>query len=228
MTVAFIGQDGSGKSTVTDEILKWLTWKLDAYKFYLGSGEHYHSWQRNLKRKLENKKRYKLVAIVYAFLTLSNHMTYAKRIYKFVKQGKRYAQNGGIAIFDRYPQTIHFGINDGPKIRFNYLAKIRNPLLKKFVLFCAKVEEKYFTKAERVVPGIVFKLILPPEISLMRKPEEDFENVKMKHEIIKSLSFEQSKVYTIDANSQYAEEIKEVKRLIWNDLLRQESSNSMD
>lgn len=218
---AFIGQDGSGKSTVTDEILAWLTWKLDAHKFYLGSGEHYHSWQKTLKRKIDSKRNYKFIAMLSAFLTLSNHISVARRTYKFVSQGKRYALNGGIAIFDRYPQTIHFGINDGPKIRFNYLDRISNPLLKKYVLCCAEVEEIYLTKAERVVPGIVFKLILPPEISIIRKPEEDIETIKKKHDIIKSLSFSQAKVYSIDVTKEYPKEIKEIKGIIWGNLLKQ-------
>ncbi|MEN6460532.1 MAG: hypothetical protein ABFC94_04070, partial [Syntrophomonas sp.] len=217
---AFIGQDGSGKSTVTDEILEWLSWKLDANKFYLGSGEHFHSWQKKLKKKIIYKKKYKFVTIISALLTLSNHMSVAKRTYKFVNQGKRYALNGGIAIFDRYPQTIHFGINDGPKIRFNYLDRINNPLLKKIVLYCAKVEENYLAKAERAVPEIVFKLILPPEISIIRKPKENFELIKIKHEIIKSLSFTQTKVYSIDVTQEYIEEIEEIKKLIWGRLLK--------
>lgn len=218
MMAAFIGQDGSGKSTVTDEILAWLAWKLDANKFYLGSGEHYHSWQKNLKKKIEDKKKYKFVAIISALLTLSNHISVAKRAYKLINKGKKYVQNGGIAIFDRYPQTIYFGINDGPKIRFNYLDRISSPLLRKYILYCAKVEENYLSKAERAVPGIIFKLILPPEISIKRKPEEDFETVKRKHEIIKSLLFSQSKVYPINAEGEYSTELKEIKGLIWDNL----------
>ncbi|RJE48975.1 MULTISPECIES: hypothetical protein [unclassified Dehalobacter] len=221
MMIAFIGQDGSGKSTVTDEILEWLTWKLDANKFYLGSGEHYYSWQKTLKKKIENKKIYKIVAVLSALLTLSNHISAARRTYKSLNKAKKYVLCGGIAIFDRYPQTKHFGINDGPKIRVNYVDKISNPLLKKYILYCAKVEENYLIRAEKIVPGLVFKLILPPEISIKRKPEEDFDTVKRKHEIVKSLSFEYSKVYYIDSTMEYGKEIKEIKELIWDNLRKQ-------
>jgi thymidylate kinase len=219
LMIAFIGQDGSGKSTVTDEILEWLTWKLDAKKFYLGSGEHYYSWQKNFNKKIRNIKNCKIPAVVSAFLTLSNHISVARKTYKYVKQGKRFASNGGIAIYDRYPQTIHFGINDGPKIRFNYLDKIKSPLIKTIALYCARAEESYLSKAEQIMPDIVFKLILPPEISVERKPKENFEIVKKKHEIIKKLSFSQAQVYSIDVTQQYIEEIKEIKELIWGNLL---------
>lgn len=228
LMIAFIGQDGSGKSTVTNEILEWLTWKLDANKFYLGSGEHYQSWQKELKKIMDKKKKYKIAVILSALLTLSNHISVARRIYKFVNHGKRYALNGGIAIFDRYPQTIHYGINDGPKIRFNYLDRIRSPLLKKYIIYCAKAEEYYLTRAAGVVPEIVFKLILPPEVSIIRKPEENLETIQNKHEIINSLSFGQAKVYLIDANQEYTGEIKEIKGLIWGNMPKSKSSSLMD
>jgi len=222
MMIAFIGQDGSGKSTVTNEIVEWLTWKLDANKFYLGSGEHFHSWQKYLKKRIDNKKMYKIVSVFSALLTLSNHISVARKTYKLIRKGKRYALRGGIAIFDRYPQTKHFGINDGPKIRYNYADRVSNLLLRKIILYCAGVEENYLIRAERTVPGLVFKMILPPEISIKRKPEEYFESIKRKHEIVKRMSFAQSKVYFIDATNEYSKEIKEIKELIWDNLPKRE------
>lgn len=39
LIVAFIGLDGSGKSTVTKEIRKWLNPKFECKRFYMGSGD---------------------------------------------------------------------------------------------------------------------------------------------------------------------------------------------
>ena len=50
--IAFLGQDGAGKSTVTAEVNKWLRWKLDVRKYYMGSGDHYQSWQKKLRRMI--------------------------------------------------------------------------------------------------------------------------------------------------------------------------------
>jgi ABC-type hemin transport system ATPase subunit len=36
--IAFLGPDGSGKSTLVQEIRRWLAWKLDIYPLYFGSG----------------------------------------------------------------------------------------------------------------------------------------------------------------------------------------------
>jgi hypothetical protein len=52
------------------------------------------------KFKEENKKKYKFVAVISALLTLSSHISVAKRAYKLINKGKKYVQNGGIAIFN--------------------------------------------------------------------------------------------------------------------------------
>ena len=37
--IAILGPDGSGKSTVSAELRKWLAWKVDVVSIYLGSGD---------------------------------------------------------------------------------------------------------------------------------------------------------------------------------------------
>ena len=39
LVVAFIGSDGSGKSTLTREMRAWLRYKLDVHGYYMGSGQ---------------------------------------------------------------------------------------------------------------------------------------------------------------------------------------------
>ncbi len=212
--IAFIGQDGAGKSTVTSDIVKWLTWKLDAKKFYLGSGEHYHSWQKKWHSKLPKKKN-AITAALGAWLILSDYVALAKNVQKTIIKAEKYAAKGGIAVFDRYPQNQFIGINDGAKIRTLYVPKIKNKLIRKYALSRAKKEEQYIAKAVSHFPQLVIKLILPPEVSLQRKPEENIDIVRRKHEVIKSLAFEQSEVHTIDATMPYEEEIVKIKELIW-------------
>jgi hypothetical protein len=76
-------------------------------------------------------------------------------------------------------------------------------------------EEKTLAEAAAHHPNVVFKLILPPEESIRRKPQENLEAVTKKHEIIKSLKFDGSDVYTIDATMPYDEEIVKIKNIIW-------------
>ncbi len=60
-SVAFIGQDGAGKSTVSDLICSWLNWKIEAKKFYLGSGDHYNSPLKKVKTLFEGSSLIKKV-----------------------------------------------------------------------------------------------------------------------------------------------------------------------
>lgn len=214
LLIAFLGQDGAGKSTVTDDILKWLTWKIEAKKFYLGSGDHYFSWRKRLRSRITSKSA--VWKLLDAALTLGDTKALARHTRKTISKAKRYADAGGIAIFDRYPQIEYYGINDGPKIRENYLPKVKNKVLYAYIHYCAVWEEYYLKKAVKTSPDVVFKLILPPEVSIQRKPEEDIENVTKKHNIIKSLDFPKADVFTIDATEEYSEELSKIKEIIWN------------
>ena len=216
LVVAFIGQDGAGKSTVTNEIEKWLLWKLDAHRYYLGSGDHYHSWQKSIQKSLPERKGV-FLSTFSAFLSLTKYNRLAKDVLKSIKNAEKYRNKGGFALFDRYPQTQFLGINDGPKIR-HMMKKTKNRLLLMIMALFAKSEENCLKNAEKISPDIVFKLILPPEESLRRKPHEDFEKIKRKHEIIKSLSFSNSKVYEIDATMNYEDELILIKQIIWQNI----------
>jgi thymidylate kinase len=217
--IAFIGQDGSGKSTVTDNVVTWLTWKIEAKKFYLGSGENYYSWQKKF-RNLIPKNKNALFSALSAWLTLNDFVVLAKHVNRTIVRAERYISKGGIAIFDRYPQIIYPGINDGQKIRCNYVPRIKNKFVKKYAEFCADREEKYLLKAVTHTPDLVYKLMIPPEISIERKPDENIEIVRRKHEIIKEMEFCGSKVHVVDATQRYDEEIKLIRRSIWEKIIQ--------
>ena len=218
MTIAFIGQDGAGKSTVTQHINEWLSWKLNAKRLYLGSGDHYMSWQKKLLKKLSKKKAGLPINILRGLLSISNHIRIAKKTHKTLRNAKKMTENGGIALFDRYPQLAHHGINDGPKIRHSLTKNLSNPIMRFFILRGAAKEESLLKKAIQYTPDIVIKLILSPEESIRRKPEENLELVRRKHEIIKELTFEGAQIYTIDATMDFEEEIRTIKSIIWDNL----------
>ncbi len=218
LMIAFIGQDGAGKSTVTHLINEWLSWKLNARRLYLGSGDHYMSWQKKLLRKLSKKKAGLPINILRGLLSISNHLKIAKKTYKTLKAAKKMAERGGIALFDRYPQLAHNGINDGPKIRHSFSNNLGNSIMRFFILRGAAREETLLKKAIQYTPDIVIKLMLSPEESIRRKPEENLELVRRKHEIIKGLFFEGAQTYTINATMSFEEEIRTIKSIIWKNL----------
>lgn len=217
LSIAFLGQDGSGKSTVTNDIRKWLTWKFETHTFYFGSGDQYNTWAKSLNTKIKGntfvKKIIKKILTIYIYARWGGYIT------KLNKKALKYISKGGIAIYDRFPQMQYLGINDGPKIRTNVLNKTNTKILRPLIEYFCRKEENAITSVTKTPPSIVIKLLLSPEESIRRKPFEKYENVKQKHEIIKNLKFDKSSVYEIDATQKYDIELITIKSIIWNHLL---------
>jgi len=237
-SICFIGSDGAGKSTVMNDINKWFLWKIDSKKFYLGSGEQYKStfkyaekfykkflYKRNNNIKKEEKKeqsktknshntskKEKVKAIIFSYELLR----ISKYKLRTIKKIKKYINNGGIAILDRIPQNQYEGIYDGPKINEKY-----GDIDSKIIKFLSIKEKKYLNKAIKYEPSVIFKLLLPPEESLKRKPEHNLKDIKIKSKITENLSFKASSIYKIDAMQQYEKELLEVKKIIWEEMINQ-------
>lgn len=222
LSVAFIGQDGAGKTTITEHICKWLNWKIEAHKFYLGSGDHYHSIYKILKHLFNGKNSFSKK--MWAILNVLDLCLLSKHNKRIIDRANKYISKGGIAIFDRYPQIQFPGINDGPKIRVTYLEKTHNSILKMIIGHCAAVEEKNINYTSSKKPDIVIKLLLSPEESIKRKPSENIDDIRNKHKIIKSLLFNNSMVYEIDAEMDFNEELRLIKSIIWTGILNKNES----
>ena len=215
ITIAFLGQDGAGKTTVTTEIRKWLSWKLDVRYSYLGSGDNCHSFTKTIAHCIPPFPPFgSLKKITWALF----YNNLAKHVLSLIIKGNQYTKNGGIQIFDRFPQGVYPGINDGPKIRTDFLPRM--VWGSTFLRFLTQEEEKKINTAFNHNPNIVFKLLLSPEESVRRKPENDINIIRKKHEIIKNLSFPDSDVYIIDASQPYNDEILQIKEIIWQHLLK--------
>ena len=239
ISICLLGQDGSGKSTVTIELCKWLNWKIEAHRFYLGSGEHYNGLFKRLlskgaklkhhnertqpesesqkKSNTSPQKRKKNIKNFFtALLIAKKHLNVAKRAYKEVLRAEKYHRKGGMPLFDRFPQTQFAGIYDGPKIGCFFET---SGLDYSFLKILARKEIRYIEKIQKYQPELVFKLMLSPEESIRRKPFESLEAVARKHEITKQLQFPDSKVYMVDATQDYQQELIYIKNEIWKKML---------
>ncbi|MBD5448757.1 MAG: hypothetical protein HDR28_01080 [Lachnospiraceae bacterium] len=209
----FIGCDGSGKSSVTEEIHKWLSWKLDCQKFYFGTGVGYKkpiisrissmAWLPDIVRK---------ICRMMFYYQVSWRCVYMRLLLDF------YIRRGGIAVCDRYPQTQFKGIYDGPKIQALQLCN-DSAWGRVFM----RREEKNIAKVENKKIDVLFKLMIPAEVALKRSPGHMLREVKRKAQITEKLQFSECDVYEIDATQPFEEEILEIKGIIWDKLVGKHS-----
>jgi hypothetical protein len=135
-TIAVVGADGSGKSTVTHELARWLGWKLDVRVHYLGSKSPSlrSRWSYGVFRALRRghraaSRRSGLASAPTGALATArdvalglHHLAVGYDRARRLREGRRDARAGRVVIFDRFPLVAlssrpeHL-ILDGPRIR---------------------------------------------------------------------------------------------------------------
>jgi thymidylate kinase len=231
--ITFIGVDGSGKSTVSDVIVKWIGRKIECKKIYMGTGDGkknvFAASITLLKSASRNRnKKEKIISSIKEIKFTSAPINYIKKyihalvIYSVVKDNRkkilkmhRYRLNGGISVLDRFPQLEQENINDGLK-----LSRYAQMLNSKFLTRLAYKESELLSIVDTIYPDLVFRLKISPELSILRKPEEhyNFDAIKFKTESVNMLKFEKSLVYDIDASKDFSIEILDIKKIIWENL----------
>lgn len=224
LVVAVIGADGSGKSTVTENLKNTFEGKLDVYKIYFGRGDGKASGSRKLlnaakallKPNSKNEespvgtgeKRRGLLRSLHKCTEALLVAAEKRKNLKFVTTARK---KGMLVICDRYPQNQVMGYNDGPLL--HRLSGSSNPLLR----LLARFESKIYSSAENQPPDIVFKLIADAGIVEKRKPgETSLDKLQSKISGIKQLAFKSPcKVVTVDANQPLAEVLHLIKKEIW-------------
>lgn len=204
VSICFIGVDGSGKSTVSKDISKWLSWKLENHAFYLGSGDGYKR-HRGVLSRIVTKLQH----------PAANLLRIAHYYMHQLRRSEKYINKGGIALFDRFPQDQFNGIYDGPKITTQFASKMNQKNVRRL----AQKEEKIIKDCQRYQPDILFKLVIPVEESIRRKHDNE-KIIRKKVEITENLNFEHSETHVIDATQDYDKELIGIKRIIWQRMLR--------
>lgn len=237
--IAFIGVDGCGKSTLSEEVRSWLDYKIEVKRFYMGEGDGKVNLFATLVKKVysllyakkqrnrisvktnsgNNNKKVKFLEQPIEYLKKYIHalMIYSvvKSNYRKIRKMNQYRMNGGFSILDRYPQLQHEGMNDGLKL--NRYATV---LDSKFIQKLAYKERKFMEITNDIQPDIVFRLNIRPEISMKRKPEEqtDYHAIKEKADACSTIYYKKSKMIEIDAEQDLNKVILLVKNLIWSQI----------
>ncbi len=227
IVVAVIGADGSGKSTITENLKNTFLEKLDIYKIYFGRGDGKSSWGRKLLKSSKilftatkdrnpanlikdvTPKKGGFVRGLYKCMEAFLVAQEKRRNMRVMQNAKR---KGALVICDRYPQNQVMGYNDGPLLH-DFLDS-KNPLFRTV----AKMEASIYEEAENHPPDILFKLVTDAEVVEKRKPgETSIEKLNAKINGVKQLKFKDTcKVITVDAKKPLDEVLCIVRKEIWN------------
>jgi thymidylate kinase len=202
--IALVGSDGAGKSTLSNDLINWLTFKIDTHYFYLGKRPFIKSYDRKLFSK--TGFLFNNAVISRYFRKLAGNYFYILLIRKKIKMlrlGKKLSRKNSIVICDRFPQKDIMGYYDGPKLQCE-----KND-------WFSRLEMKLFKRLCKTEADAVIRLNISPEIAAQRKPEHDYKLIKQKCINIPGISFGSAKVFDVDAGTPYGQVLLEIKRKIW-------------
>lgn len=205
--IALVGCDGSGKSTLSQDLLGWLSYKIDTHYFYLGKTPYIKSYNKIIlaKEDILFRKSWlsgalkKLIGNFYFVILIHKKVT-------MMQLAKKMQKRGSVIICDRFPQQDIPGMNDGPHLQLSPDKQ------------AATREEQLFRQIKNLTPDLVFRLQVSAETASKRKPEHDFEKIKVKSESINKLTFPGSVLIDIDSNKPYEQVLLNIKQEIWNKL----------
>ncbi len=221
LTLALVGVDGAGKSTLADELARWLRWKVDTPCYYLGSKQP-SAWtklsyvlfrilrrgHREISAKLgeDNLIVKMLLNLRQVFLACHYLSVGYDRLGRY-RRGVREAVRGSVVVFDRFPFASPL---DGPEIHLIDGGRL--------VQWMAKAEQRLYRRFEPV--DLLVLLDASPEVSLRRKPDHAPETIQAKHAALAALKSRLEtepgwEWVTLDADAPFDEVLLQLKRRVW-------------
>jgi len=221
VTIAVIGSDGAGKSTVAAALHTWLAGKVDVVPVYLGSGQGRSSILRSpLKLALQLVRRPPTERRLGPEERRTRDITLARAVWAVAlareKRSKlrtvvRARERGFVVICDRYPQTQIGGVNDGPLLWqwTESPSRVRRSL--------AQWERRIYGAAAATSPDLVVRLLVSPETAGARRPDDDPRELAFRTQLVRGLDFGGSRygVVDVDADADLDTVVLDVKRRVW-------------
>ncbi|WP_202405384.1 hypothetical protein [Saccharibacter sp. 17.LH.SD] len=204
--ISLVGCDGSGKSSLSEDLVKTLNYKKPTMYGYLGLGTgdlgrrigHWPIIGRMLEKKLQSKakktrtKGEKIPGFVTALVIFCLSIVRLSRFRRVQKA----VEDGYFVITDRYPQAEIPGQCDGPGLS---AGRTNNP----FIRLLVRWEQKIYQKMADYRPDLVIFLDVDIETALQRKPDHDRETLAPKFDIMPRLTFNNAPKVTLDARRAY-------------------------
>ena len=214
VAIAFIGADGSGKSTIVKDISKWINWKIEVKQVYMGIPKSsiflyilnsIRKVIRRLSAVFNNEYSLKINRYFMSFQWI--YIGYVR--FRNSKKINRYIENGKIVIVDRYPINLFDAMNepmDRPRIKKMFL---KNTLL-------SRCEEYFYNRIK--MPDFIFSLKADIDTLRNRKSNIDMTSHLDKVNAINNI-IPNSDLFVVDATQAYQDVLAKIKKQIWRKLI---------
>ncbi len=215
--IAFVGCDGTGKSTLSQDVLQSIATDRAAAICYLGLGSgnlgnRIKRWpligpavERRLSRKAAQtrSKDEKIPGILTALVVYGFSILRLRRFRKMLA-----LREAGVTVLtDRYPQVEVFGFYDGPG-----LSAARSDSWAVSTL--ARKEREMYEWMASFHPDVVVRLNIDPETAHARKPDHDYALLARKVDATARLSFGGAPIVDIDSTQPYAKVREAVSQVV--------------
>ncbi|WP_234407555.1 nucleoside/nucleotide kinase family protein [Pseudomonas bohemica] len=219
--IAFVGCDGSGKSTVSEAILNWLSESQAVQSCHLGIqskqiGERLvrlplvgksigrliaaNSPRGNKQHAQQTKGPSTLAALAIFLLSVRRYRRYEKMM--------KLRRQGITVIADRFPQIAVANMKiDGPGL---LAAKHRNGLIR----FLAWREKKLYDYMISYRPVLVVRLNVDVETAFARKPDHRYESLALKIANVPKLEYQGAPILDLDSRLPLEEVIAQAKAAV--------------
>ncbi len=225
LVLAISGVDGSGKSSMVQELNNWLGKYLDVDMLHLGKPSPtlltvslrpllfiYRSIKGNTRDNLDESRDYPGVSTLRkknSFIWGLRYLALAYERHKLARIAHKYADNGKVVICDRYP-TVSPGKMDSPQI---------GPGGSWLVEKMRHCELQIYEKLPKADCLMFLNVSMEEAISRNRKrvkkDKETDAGITFRHKNNQGLNFSSDKILFVDANRDYNSVLKNLKSIAW-------------
>lgn len=237
MVIAIVGGDGAGKSTAIEGLHIWLSknfettcihmgkpawsWMTIMIRSFLKVGQllRLYPLETSFNETLEQKS-----SLSPGYPYLLREVCRARDRYHNYLKARRFAANGGIVIFDRFPLS-QIQLMDGMQCE-RFIGKLtETPQANQFLSprptdrlarFLIRLEESYYRQI--LSPDLLIVLRVAPEIAVRRKTDEDADSVRERSTEIWNIDWEHTDAHIMDASRSKTDVLTQLKTLIWSEL----------
>lgn len=216
--IAVVGCDGTGKSTLTADLLANLRRRGPAERRYMGlvSGEMGDKIKQlpfigiRLERYLAAKARRAQDVKKKLPGTFTAIVMYLFSLWRVsqLRRVMRLSQDGVLVIADRYPQAEIPGFNyDGPGLTAH---RTNNWLIGKL----ATREQKLYEWMSEQRPALIIRLTIDAETAFARKPDHHLSELRDKIEVMPRIRYNGANVCDIDSRMPYPQVLEAALRAV--------------